>query len=518
MPTPSLPIVDLGRNAWRQTIARDSGVLIDAADYYRAFYESARAARHYVLMSGWQFDSGVPLLRGDDVPAGAEVRFVPFLNGLCEANPDLHVYILAWDFHVVLGLEREWLQRIYFHWTTNSRFRFVFDDCPVDGGSHHQKFVIVDGTHAYVGGMDTCEARWDDRRHRGDNPLRTSRGAPQKPYHDVQAWLAGSRVTADLAELFWARWTSCGGGDRPALPSAPDTAARPRGLLPIGGGRVAISRTQPSADEHGIREVEHLFVDAIAAAERLVFIETQYFSSRRIRDALIERMERADGPRLDIVVLVNERAEALKEELAVGLRQAQNLDLLRDAAAKSGHRLGLYYSVCDGPTDDFRCTYIHSKILAVDDRFLTVGSANLTNRSMGIDSELHVTWEALGTGRDDRRLARAIRHVRVSLLAEHGGLEGFRSIRSIARSERLVERLDALAAIPGARLQRHGPPTPAQEAAMKVVDPTTLPFDPDTSPDAVDEPVEESATGLLDPVTGTFAALRDLLRGQRSSS
>jgi phosphatidylserine/phosphatidylglycerophosphate/cardiolipin synthase-like enzyme len=437
------------------------------------------------------------------------------LNGLCDANPELHVYILAWDFHVVLALERQWMQRVYFDWMTNPRFRFVFDDCPVPGGSHHQKFVVVDGTHAFVGGMDVCESRWDDRRHRGDNPLRTARGKPQKPYHDVQAYLAGSDVTGALAEHFWDRWRCAGGGERPVFPTATASPVRPRGLLALGAARVALSRTQPSAEGEGIREVEALFVDAIAAAERLVFIETQYFSSRRIRDALIERMARADRPRLEIVVVVNERAEALKEELAVGLRQVQNFEELREAAAKSGHRLGLYYSVCDGVTDTFRNTYIHSKVLAVDDRFLTVGSANLTNRSMGIDSELHVSWEALGSDRDARRLARAIRRVRVSLLAEHGGLEGIPAVRSISRIGDLVTRLDGLATRPGARLQRHGPPTPMQDAAMQAVDPASLPFDPDTSPERqTDEPVDESHASLLAPVTETITALRNYLREQ----
>ena len=75
--SPSRPIIDPGRNAWRQALASDSGVLIDAADYYRAFYESARAAQHYLLMSGWQFDSGVALLRGDDAPAGRGGAFPP---------------------------------------------------------------------------------------------------------------------------------------------------------------------------------------------------------------------------------------------------------------------------------------------------------------------------------------------------------------------------------------------------------------------------------------------------------
>ncbi len=512
----SRPIIELGRNAWRQEVGSDSGVVIDAADYYRAFYESARGARHYLLMSGWQFDSGVELLRGDDVPEGTEVRFLPFLNGLCDANPELHVYILAWDFHVVLALERQWMQRVYFDWMTNPRFRFVFDDCPVPGGSHHQKFVVVDGTHAFVGGMDVCESRWDDRCHRGENPVRTARGRSQKPYHDVQAYLIGSDVTAALADHFWNRWQCAGGGERPALPSSCETPARPRGALPLGAGRVAISRTQPSAEEgQGIREVESLFVDAIGAARELVFIETQYFSSRRVCEALIERMARSDSPRLEIVVVVNERAEALKEELAVGLRQAQNLEQLRAAAATSGHRLGLYYSVCDGVTEAFRNTYIHSKVLAVDDRFLTVGSANLTNRSMGIDSELHVSWEALGSDPDARRLARAIRRVRVSLLAEHGGLAGLRTVRSLAGPGDLVARLDGFAMRPGARLQRHGPPTPIQDAAMDAVDPTTLPFDPDTSPEREsDEPVDESHASLLAPVTETITALRNYLRRQ----
>jgi phosphatidylserine/phosphatidylglycerophosphate/cardiolipin synthase-like enzyme len=361
--------------------------------------------------------------------------------------------------------------------------------------------------------MDVCESRWDDRRHRGENPLRTSRGRPHKPYHDVQAYVAGSDVTAALADLFWDRWRGAGGGDRPVLAPASEVPVRPRGLLVLGAAQVALSRTQPSAEGEGVREVEALFTDAIGAAERLIFIETQYFSSRRIREALIERMARTDRPRLEIVVLVNERAEALKEELAVGLRQAQNLEQLRRSAAPSGHRLGLYYSICDGVTEAFRNTYLHSKLLAIDDRFLTVGSANLTNRSMGTDSELHVSWEANGSDRDNRRLARAIRRVRVSLLAEHAGLGGIRAVRSIARIGGLAERLDELAARPGARLQRHGPPTPIQAAAMKVADPEVLPFDPDTSPEReADEPVDELHGDLLASATETFTALRNYLR------
>ena len=131
----------LGENTWREATTTDAGLLIDADDYYRAFYSSAREASQYILMSGWQFDSSVPLLRGTDAAGAGEVRFLKFLNGLCEQKPNFAVYILAWDFHVVLAAEREWMQRVFFHWMTHSRFQFLTDDCPIAGGSHHQKFV-----------------------------------------------------------------------------------------------------------------------------------------------------------------------------------------------------------------------------------------------------------------------------------------------------------------------------------------------------------------------------------------
>src|SRR5687767_2836183 len=115
-----------GRNCWKSARAEVSGVLVDAADYYRAFYAAARQAQRSIILSGWQFDRGVPLVRGQDAPPGAEVRLLPFLNQLCEKNSELEVYILAWDFNVVFALEREWMQTLYFQWATNERLQFRF--------------------------------------------------------------------------------------------------------------------------------------------------------------------------------------------------------------------------------------------------------------------------------------------------------------------------------------------------------------------------------------------------------
>ena len=118
---------------------------------------------------------------------------------------------------------------------------------------------------------------------------------------------------------------------------------RLRGSLPTGGTTIALSRTDPQPDGNTIREVERLFEDAIAAADRLIYVETQYLSSRRMREALARRMRASGRARPEIVIVVNEQAEALKEELAVGLRQARNLEVLRDIAARTGYALGCYY-------------------------------------------------------------------------------------------------------------------------------------------------------------------------------
>lgn len=502
------PIVRPGRNTWREVTADASGVIVDAADYYHALYWAAAGARRSILIAGWQFDSGVLLLRGVDAPPGAEVRLLKFLNGLCTRNPDLYVSLLCWDFNMVFAGERQWMQRLYFHWMTSKRCHFRFDDNPVSGGSHHQKFAVIDGRLAFLGGMDVCEARWDDRRHLAGNPVRLSRGRPQKPYHDVQCYFAGGSVPGVLEELFFERWTLAG-GTVPALP--PPVAARgdfePRGALPFGATRLGLSRTSPRAAGVAVREVEHLLEDAIAAAERLIYIETQYFSSRRIWEALVERMRDGSRSRLEIVVVVNEQAEALKEEIAVGLRQAQSIEELRAVAAETGHALGCFFSLCaGGDGGEVRATYIHSKLMIVDDRFVTIGSANLTNRSMGVDSELHASWEARHSG--DAALGRAIRRVRVSLLAEHSGAAGVRPVRGLARIEGLVRRLEGMAERTDGRLRRHGGPTPTQEAILAVVDPQSLPFDPEAEP--TEEPRARHRI-----VGAPLAAVRRLLSGVR---
>lgn len=475
-------------NVWCRTAVTATGLLVDGDDYYRAFYASAQLARHYILLAGWQFDTDACLLRGADADcASLPVTLREFLDALCRRTPTLHVYLLAWDFHAVFSLEREWMQDLRFAWMTSDRLHFLFDSHHTNGASHHQKFAVIDGQLCYLGGLDLCDHRWDDRRHRLPNPLRISRGEPHQPFHDVQAYVLGHEAGRQLTELFVGRW-SAAGGEPLALPR-PDvmTSSEPFSKLlvdrgvPLAAEQISFSRTDPYGAPNAAtncQEIRQLHLRAIAHAERLLYIETQYFSCKDVGEALAARLRSKPGG-LEVVLVLNIRGETFKEQVAVGLAQAKIIGELRKAALGSANRLGIYYTVpeTNDGVEPERGTYIHSKIMIVDDRFLTVGSANLTNRSNSIDTELNLSMETLA---DDDALSQSIVAARRSLLAEHLG------VPEIDESGSIVEQLDRLASARRDRLRLHPSPTESERAILDVIDPEQLPFDPG-GPESRDE-------------------------------
>jgi hypothetical protein len=147
---------------------------------------------------------------------------------------------------------------------------------------------------------------------------------------------------------------------------------------------VAISRTVPGSDTRpAIRECEALFLDSIPLARRVIYIESQYFTNEKIAAALSARLAEPDGP--EIIVVAHGK-----------------LRLVYPAASRSR---GIP-------------TFIHSKVMIVDDEFVRIGSANCSHRSMGVDTECDVAVEAHG----DAAVRAGIRRIRDRLLGEHLGV------------------------------------------------------------------------------------------------
>jgi uncharacterized membrane protein YdjX (TVP38/TMEM64 family) len=77
-------------------------------------------------------------------------------------------------------------------------------------------------------------------------------------------------------------------------------------------------------------------------------------------------------------------------------------------------RFRVYYPHVPGLADG-TCIDVHSKLMIVDEDWVRIGSANLSNRSMALDTECDLVVEARGQA----RVAEAIRGLRERLLAEH---------------------------------------------------------------------------------------------------
>jgi len=199
---------------------------------------------------------------------------------------------------------------------------------------------------------------------------------------------------------------------------------------------VAISRTAPPTNgEPGIREVEALYVDMIMAAKHSIYIENQYFTADGVGDALVRRLLEPDGP--EIIVVLRELSHGWLEELTMQTLRTRLIEKLR-AADRHG-RLRVTFPWIAGLADG-TCIDVHSKMMIVDDDILRIGSANLANRSMGLDTECDLTIEA--TGRDDVR--EAIRALRARLLGEHLGFSAQETQQAIAATASLRGAIDAL--------------------------------------------------------------------------
>ena len=80
------------------------------------------------------------------------------------------------------------------------------------------------------------------------------------------------------------------------------------------------------------------------------------------------------------------------EDLTMGVLRSRLVQKLR-AADRSG-RLGIFCPVADRSRGIG--VQVHAKCIIVDDTMLQIGSANLNNRSMGLDSECNLAIDSTG--------------------------------------------------------------------------------------------------------------------------
>lgn len=420
-----------GRNCWRVERATRAAFLVEGAEYYPAFRDAVTRAQRRIFIVGWDIDSNLRLLRDDGDNGGP---LGDFLNGIVSSRPELEAYVLIWDFAMLYAMEREWLPVYRLGWKTHRRLHFRLDDRHPLGGSQHQKVVVIDDEVAFVGGMDLSKWRWDTSEHApGDPRRRDSAGNRYSPYHDVQMLVSGPAAVA-LGELVRERWHRATG--HALSPPEPVGDPWPQTVVPsLTGVEVAIARTEPRyAGRREVREVERLYLDMIARARHYIYVENQYLTSKVIGDALASRLREAHGP--DMVLVVPQKTGGWLEQNTMDVLRRRIVRQLRGADRHG--RLRLVYPHVPGLEPQH--ISVHSKLMVVDDRLVRVGSANLSNRSMGLDSECDLCLES-----DEPAAASAARALLARLLGEHLDVDEARFHDVLAETGSLVRTVDALA-------------------------------------------------------------------------
>jgi phosphatidylserine/phosphatidylglycerophosphate/cardiolipin synthase-like enzyme/uncharacterized membrane protein YdjX (TVP38/TMEM64 family) len=421
----------LDENCCASAVADRAAFLVDAQAYFDAFARAAGRGRRSILILAWDFDSRAALSPRWDGQPGATVG--QFLNRLCDENKDLRIRVLGWDYPMLYGTDRDFPPIYGITWKPHRHIDFRFDAADAFA-SHHQKVVIIDDSVAFVGGLDLATRRWDTPEHRAGDPRRSFDGKPYPPVHDVMVAVDGE-AGRQLAALARKRWQAATGNAIDPVEVAEDPW--PAELAPdLTDVSVGIACTMPpTKDSAGVRQVETLYLDMIARARHYIYMENQYFTSERIGEALAARLADPDGP--EVVLVTRKLSHGWLEEATMSVLRTRLVRTLR-AIDRHG-RFHAYWPHVAGLADG-TCVDLHSKVTIVDDEWLRIGSSNLSNRSMGVDSECDVTIEARG----DEPVRRVIRAFRDRLLAEHAGASAEQTATAIARVGTIAGAIETL--------------------------------------------------------------------------
>ena len=425
------PILHAGRNCWRVAEAKRASVLIDAADYFARLEESLALARRSITIIGWDFDGRISLRpdRGADAQQLGDL-----LRSLVEATPELEVHILVWSIAVLHapGSPAELL--IGAEWQDHPRIHVKLDTQHPLYAAHHQKIVAIDGRVAFVGGIDLTVGRWDTPDHDPENALRRDPdGKPYSPVHDVQMAVDGEAARA-IAEVARARWRFATGGDLPSH-DAEHEAWPPSLAAGFNHCCVGIARTAPGwGDAPAYAEGAVLTADALKAAKHCIYVEAQYLTADFLGDILEEQLQRPVGP--ELVFVLTRESHGFAERWVMGHNRDHLLRRLRRADRYG--RLRVYYPVVAGPSGACE-VLVHAKVAIIDNQLLRVGSSNLNNRSIALDTECDLAIEARSQGTREK-----IAEIRDTLLGEHLGVSAATVREAVAQEDSLVRAIDRL--------------------------------------------------------------------------
>lgn len=414
-------IFEPGENCWVESNATFAAPLIDCANYYKALHSSIVKAKHSIFIVGWDIDSRIRLIRGEDeAQSSAPSVISDLLKWKAEQNPDIQIYLLRWDSSLAFFAQRELWAKEAWDEKTPDNVKTELDDTIPMGGSQHQKIVVIDDELVFSGGMDVSTNRWDTRDHPVVSEERDGPDGEYGPLHDVQMVSSGP-VVADFSKLVRWRWQRVANETPIAIRDnanididAPIPAAWPDSYPPIFNNvECALARTIPFMDEvEPAQEVRHMLLDLIGQAESFIYIENQFTTRQEIAEELNRQLKLK--PNLSVCIVSSYEPKGKFECEAFWASRIQFKTILESGI--SSDRVKITYSSIEDMQGKRAYKRIHSKVMTIDDKYLVIGSSNLSNRSMTLDTEIDTVL--YGNTPENKQ---SVVNVRNDLLAEHTG-------------------------------------------------------------------------------------------------
>jgi phosphatidylserine/phosphatidylglycerophosphate/cardiolipin synthase-like enzyme len=329
--------------------------LIDGAGALARLAADIGGASRSVRLAGWHFDPAFTLTR--DGP--------PLRELLADAAGRVDVRVLAWagaplplfsPSRRTVRAERDELVR-------GSRVRMALDARERPLHCHHEKLAVIDDRIAYVGGIDLTSLA-GNRRDETGHPPRAGLG-----WHDATVRLEGP-IVADVGRHFALRWQA-------VTTEQLEEVGEPPAAGPV---EAQFVRTIPNSIydpvPNGDFRILESYVRALRAAEHIVYLESQFLWSPELTAILADKLREPPTDEFHVVVLLPARPNNGADDTR-GM-----LGVLVDADRHDRFLACTLYQ-----PGNHRPVYVHAKIGIVDDRWLTIGSANLNEHSLFNDTE-----------------------------------------------------------------------------------------------------------------------------------
>ena len=278
----------------------------------------------------------------------------------------------------------------------------------VDAASYHQKFLVIDHDIAYIAGMNIKSTDWDTHAHRVFEVKRMKFLSSKEDRIKVQQKRIfpdlgprkdyGMRIQGpaafDAEDVFVSRWNVA--RQTNAMFHEFATPLKLASSLPQKAGDLTaqVVATLPAPFfEQSILETNK---KAVINATSYIYIEDQYFRAPVLNEAIIESMKKHPNLKLIVITKPVTDSDGGKKYTYLSdkdfrtqfpdryiLLQLKSFDLKVDNYTPQGDELpatGVFFKDID----------THSKIMLVDDKYLSVGSCNKNNRGYLYEGELDV--------------------------------------------------------------------------------------------------------------------------------